>query len=549
MLNNMTRRDFMKGMLAGGVAACSAGLLTACGSASSATSSSTSSGSSGSTASDSVSEPVTLTFFDKNTSAGFDDPVARTITETTGVQIEIQQPTGNPDEKLVLMLSGNELPDIVLMDRRSDIVNQYIEAGALIPLNDLIDQYGSNIKEMYGETLNLSRYQDGQNYYLNNWYGVDPTPDRAVNIRMDLLKELGYGEKAEQGDYFTQEEFVEMLREFKEKYPTIDGKETIPFTVNGEYMDTVLSTFRGMYGMKNYYINEDDEVFFQVRDPRYLEMMQFINQLYTEDLLDNEWATTKSDLFDEKLASGVVFACNDGTPSSVNYAFQSEEDADPDRQFYMFRVVADGVDPDATTFSPRSSLGWDAIGITSSNEYPVETIKLLDFLASEDGQYLLMWGVEGKDWTIENGVHVPSEETLPGFRDDWNGYSSETGIRKWTWCIKNGYGSDGTPYDLVTQYELDEVEQHARISMEGSVWDTAPYDDIAPQSGTLDALAEQKCTDIIDQYFAKMAYASSSEEVAAFYEQMIAEIDANDAASVEQIYTEKYQANLELWAD
>ena len=167
-------------------------------------------------------------------------------------------------------------------------------------------------------------------------------------------------------------------------------------------------------------------------------MVTFINSLYRDGLLDREWAITKTDAFSEKLASGRVFATNGGTPSDVNGLFIQDEGEDTDKQFYMFKVVADGVDPDKTTFSPRSSLGWDAIGITKANKHPEETIKLFDFLASEEGQYLLMWGVEGKDWTIENGVHVPNEKTIPGFRADWGAYSKETGIRKWSWFIKNG---------------------------------------------------------------------------------------------------------------
>lgn len=490
---------------------------------------------------------ITLTWFDKNTGEAFTDPVAEVIKEKTGINIEIQQPTGDPNEKLVLMMTGDTLPDVVLMDRRSDIVNQYIEAGALIPLDDLIEQYGPNIKEMYGEVLNLSRYSDGHTYYLNNWYDLDPTPDRAINIRMDLLKELGYGEKAEKGEPFSQDEFVAMLKAFKEKYPTIDGQETIPFALNGEYMETVLSTFRGMYGMKNYYETEDHQLLFSVRDPQYLDMVTFINSLYRDGLLDREWAITKADAFSEKLASGRVFAANGGTPSDVNGLFIQDEGEDTDKQFYMFKVVADGVDPNKTTYSPRSSLGWDAIGITKANKYPEETIKLFDFLASEEGQYLLMWGVEGKDWTIENGVHVPNEKTIPGFREDWGAYSKETGIRKWSWFVKNGYGSDGTPYDLVTKYDLDAVASHALISMAGSVWDTAPYDNVSPTSGTPEALAEQKCNDIIDQYFAQMVYAQSDDEVKTLYNDMMSELEANDAAAVEKIYTENYQAHLKLW--
>jgi len=482
-------------------------------------------------------EAITLTFFDKNIGEPFTDPVAQAITERTGIIIEIQQPTGNPEEKLNLMLASGDLPDIVLMDRRSDIVSKYIAAGALIPLNDLIDQYGPDITAMYGDVLNKSRYVDGQNYFLNNWYGIDTEPDRGINIRMDLLKEFGYGERAENGDYFTQAEFIDMLRQFKAKEP-----DAIPFTLTAEMMESVYSTFRGMYGMKTYYETAGNVLQLHVRDPRYLDMMKFLNQLYREGLVDKEWAINNSDLLNQKLISGKVMAST--SIGDANNVFQADEGEDTDKQFYMFRVVADGADPNATTFSPRSSLGWDAIGVTVSNEHPEETVKFLNFLASEEGQYLLQWGVEGLHWDMVDGVHVPKAEIIPGFRDNWSEYSKSTGIRKWTWCINNGYGSDGTPYDLVGRYDANEYTKRARVSMVGSVWDTAIYDSLGPLGGTPEALVEQVLIDIMDQGFNKMAYASSEAEVESLYAAMMAELEANGASSIEEIYTKNYQERL-----
>ena len=167
--------------------------------------------------------------------------------------IEIQQPTGNPDEKLNLMLVSGDLPDIALIDRREATLNKYIAGGALIPLNDLIDEYAPNIKKRYGDVLSKSVYEDGKNYYLNNWYGLDPDPNWAINMRMDVLEEFGYGERAKAGDSFTQDEFLDLLRKFKAKYPDVDGKPSIPMTVNADQMPAIIGSFKAMYGMKTYY--------------------------------------------------------------------------------------------------------------------------------------------------------------------------------------------------------------------------------------------------------------------------------------------------------
>ena len=78
-----------------------------------------------------------------------------------------------------------------------------MRAGALLPLNDLIDKYGPDVKEMYGETLNKSRYTDGKNYYLNNWYGEDPDPVAGVLMRYDYLCEIVGKDRADSDEPFT----------------------------------------------------------------------------------------------------------------------------------------------------------------------------------------------------------------------------------------------------------------------------------------------------------------------------------------------------------
>lgn len=491
-------------------------------------------------------EPITLTLFDKNTGDAFTNPVSLEIVKRTGISIEVQQPTGNPDEKLNLMLSSGDLPDIVLIDRRVPTLNRYIEAGALIPLNDLIEQYAPNLYERYGDVLAKSAYKDGKNYYFNNWYGVDPDPNWAFNMRMDILEEFGYGERAKAAEPFTQEEFLDLLRKFKEKYPGDALNPGIPLTVNADYLPAIVGTFKAMYGLKNYY-EHDGVMEFLVRDPKYLDMMKFMNTLYTEGLLDSEWGITNATLYTSKIMSGRVFAVPGGNVSDANAHFRETEGSDTNKLFYMFKVTAPGVEPNETTYGPRSSLGWDGVGITVKNKFPVETIKFLDFLASEEGQYLLMWGLEGVNWNMVDGVHTPTQETLDAIRKDWAAFSKESGVRKWTWMIRNGLGEDGTPYDLIFRYNRDEVNLHGLKSMAGANWDTALYDDIGPRAGTIEALAEQKIKDLIDSSFAAMVNAASHEEVEKLYADLIKQMDDNDAAKVEKIYTENYNARKLLY--
>jgi putative aldouronate transport system substrate-binding protein len=493
-------------------------------------------------------EPITLTFFDKNTGDTFDNEVAKEITKRTGVKFEIQQPTGNPMEKLNLMLASGDLADIILMDRGSDLVNKYIQAGSLIPLNDLIDKYGQNVKEMYGDTLNKTRYSDGKNYYLANWYGLEKEPVLGMLMRMDLLKELGIGEKANNGEPFTAEEYYTLLKTFKEKYPTLNGHETIPLTINAESMGSALTTFKGMWGMKSFY-ESDGKLQYDVKDPRYQEMLLFINRLYREGLIDKEWAVNKTQLWNQKLSNGYTFAtvgaywdANDAN----NVLKKSDGAENVEKQFYAYKVAAPGVDPSQTTFGPRSSLGWDAIGITSANKEPEKTMKVIDFLASEEGQYLLMWGIEGKHWEMADGKHQPKEGVLQKYKEDEK-FAKSTGIRKWTWFIKNGPGTDGTPYDFTGKYEKDAIATVAYKNLEDTVWDTSTYDNLGPAAGTPESLISQKVSDIIDSTIPKIINSSTEADAKALYEKMLKELDKVGLEKVEKVITENFKERKDLW--
>lgn len=485
--------------------------------------------------------PVKLSFFDKNAKdTTLSDPVAKEIMKRTGVTLELEQPTGDPSEKLNLMLGGNNYPDIVLMDRSSGIVDKYVNANALVPLDDLIDKYAPNIKKMYGDTLNKIRNPDGKLYYVSNWYGKDPDAVSGFLMRHDIVKELA-GEKADNAQPFTQEEFVSLLKAYKAKYPN-----GTPFTLRNDTADEFLGHLKGMFGMKTYY-NDNGTLSYDVRDPKYLTMLKFINGLYQDGLLEKEWVVNKTTLWTQKLSSGNVFSTLGSywDPADANTSLTSTKGQDSD--FIAYKVVADGIQPNEVTYGGRSSLGWDAIAITKNCKDPVAAIKFLDFLASEDGQYLMLWGIQGTDFTVENGKHVPNQDVLKQLQSDPNAAIKSTGIGKYTWCIKNGAGSDGTFYHMASAYANDPVQIASNKNLPDTYWDTAEYDALTPQGSTPEGLKAQKLTDIETKAIPKIVDASSEAEMEQQYHQMISDMEAAGLKDVEKIVNDNYQARMKLW--
>ncbi len=490
---------------------------------------------------------LTLTAYDKNVTTTFgSDAVSQAIIEKTGVTLEFFQNSGDAQEKLSVMLASNDYPDLILIDRSTGMIDSYIKASALIPLEDLIDEYAPNIKEMYGEYLDRAKSEDGHIYGLPNWYAMDETPVLAFMIRKDFLAEVAPEEVVNGDRPITQSEFLEYLQAFKTLHPTVDGVTSVPLTMLAENWGSAIGTFKGMFGIKTYAEDENGTLKFDFRDENYKPMLEYINEIQRAGLLDSEWASNKENLWKQKLASGAVFATPEAYWNTAEVSELLQED-NPDAVYLPYKVVADGVDASETTYSSRNPLGWDIVGITSSNPDPVATIKFLDYLASEEGQILLMSGVEGEHYEVQDGVRYIPEDTLETYLSDVSSYQQKTGVRMWTICIKNGDASDGMPYYLYNEYATDETALFAMKTMGDTIWDCSPYEDLTPSGGSVDTLNYTKISDTEQEYCTKMINASSEEAFESLWNEFISTVEALNEEGIETTINENYQKKLELW--
>lgn len=485
---------------------------------------------------------TTLRIFDKNAKDSFDDEIAKAIMEQTGLNIEVIDATDNPDEKVDMMLAYRDYPDIILIDLED--IGRYRENGCLVDISSYVDREGSNVKAMYGDTLNRLREPDGSLYYLSNWYGEDRSAVSAFQIRYDYLVSLVGRERADSDVPFTQEEFLELLRRFREKYPQIDGQDSIAFTLNLKFEYD--NCFRGMYGMKLYY-EDDGRLYHLVRHPRYLDMMNFLNTMYREGLLDKSWVVSNEQLFADNVKSGRVFATTGAYWDLAELNRYLQSTYGEDAVMLGYKVLGEGIDERETTYGGRNTIGWDAIAVTDHCENVQDAIRLIEFLSSEEGQYLMLWGIEGKDWTWENGVHQPSQEILDMLQEE--SVTEKTPIRRWTWFVKNGYGTDGTPYYLTECYMPGRIAQVSNRNMKYDYWDMALYSNLEPERGSREALKWKNIEDILYRAYPKMVNAASQEEMEQIYENMIESMEVEGLSEVEAVITEKYQNRLMQWGE
>ncbi|HER2209532.1 TPA: extracellular solute-binding protein, partial [Streptococcus pyogenes] len=126
------------------------------------------------------------------------------------------------------------------------------------------------------------------------------------------------------------------------------------------------------------------------------EYFRWLNHMYAEGLLDQDSFVQKTDQYKSKIASGRVLGLID---QEWNYgeaenALKSVNNGENTYAHFSVSLNKDIVDH---TFQPTGFDGY-GIGISKTAKDPVRIIKFMDWLASDEGQVLRNWGIEGQHY-------------------------------------------------------------------------------------------------------------------------------------------------------
>jgi len=355
-------------------------------------------------------EPIKISINTIDPKFTWENNVAHEFQKRTGVEMEYLQVVGDLTQKLDLWLAGGDYPDIVVMQPKN--MGKYRDAGAIIPLEDLIDQYGPNIKKAFGKYYDLLRDADGHIYSLAAPVLADETPadwEGYFAVQYDVLREAGYPEIK------TLDQLYDVIKAYYEKHPTIDGQPTIPFGGMGgaDNPDYILNNPAFMAAGKPdhswFSIDGGNNVTMNVTADFTKRYYRFLNKLYNAGMLDQEFFTLNTDSAEAKLAQGRVLA--GWLPAwFTKYPEQSlRTQGKFERQFANLEILFDKNTEDHTnTITPiNSNNNWH---ITKNAKNPKRIIQYVDYLFTDAGQKLLNWGIEGKHYDVVNGKRVVNAE-------------------------------------------------------------------------------------------------------------------------------------------
>ncbi len=478
------------------VMALSIGMLAGCGSsdepASNNEAAGTDSGSAAGTEDKAAADdksPVTFeVYLADGTNDSWDNPVGNAITEATGVTLEISYPvtsSGDEAEDIALMIANDEYPDFIYA--KGSATDLY-EAKALIDMTDLIEQYGPNIKKMYGaelEKLKWSAEDDG--IYQLSYAGVNAQTLKTggtCQIQWAAIKENNYEYPK------TIAEYEALIKKYMAAHPTTeDGLETIGITMSASDWHWMITLgnpagFIADAAPDNgqWIIDENYNCFYKHTSDDEKAYFKWLSRMYDEGILDPNFATQTHDDYIAKLASGRVVAITDAL-WDYNQAQQVLiADGKMDKTYCGLPVVLDETKKSAALLYQGLQVGW-GIAISKDCEDPVRAIKFLDFLCSDEGSVLHKWGIEGVHYQLdENGKRYRTQAEIDASNSDPD-YSKKTGIGNYTGFPIYGDGAEdenGNPYTTVTR-ETVMAEYNAEELAACKAWGVDMLIDIFPQ--------------------------------------------------------------------
>lgn len=185
-------------------------------------------------------DTITFTLFSADPNPNWNqmrDEVGREITKRTGVALDAEFAVGDPEQKIALIASSGEYPDLIMP---KGAANMLVNAGAMIDLKPLIDEHAPNIKKVVGKYMKRLRWseEDPSVYFI-------PTLSTVGNRYFDagggfqlqhaVVRELGYPEIR------TVKDFENAIKAYMEKHPTIDGQPTIGLSLLAENWRMLIS--------------------------------------------------------------------------------------------------------------------------------------------------------------------------------------------------------------------------------------------------------------------------------------------------------------------
>lgn len=447
-----------------------------------------------------------------------DNKIFKIIEEELGYHFEFHVYTGTGENERKNMTAKGEYTDLMTAS------TMLIDAGAAIPLEDYLPNY-PNLYARYEEYLERMKYADGHIYTLPA-FGAEGYETVTYNwhsgffIQKAVLAEFGYPRITTLDEYFS------LIEQYREKYPEIDGRDTIGYTIcNDGYKNYGLvnppALLAGYPNNANCIVDPVTHVASEFRTADISKRFyQTLCRANAKGLVDKDACLISYEQYMEKLSRGNVLGFADEM-WNVKEANESLEKRGLYERMYVSIPLV--FEPDIVEqyddYNRLSAIS--GYMISTDCEEPEKILEMFDTLLEEKWQKLMVWGIEGEDYLIdESGMFYRTEEmreeqSLP----DWE-YENSAQVYFWHSPKIEGAYSDGNSADKKTQigeykatlseYDLHFLEQYQMQSF-GDFFRTPieqppyfPTWNITVVEGSKEAIAQENASRCNTEYLPRL---------------------------------------------
>ena len=384
-------------------------------------------------------EPYTVTMVLNGSTQPDEERIEQKINEILEPELNanldiVVLPWASASQQLQLMLSGDEKIDVFYTQATNAV--QYMNAGQIVDMSELIDKYGTNIKQIYGEDIAKINQIEGFVYGVPNQIERGSIP--AVFMRKDLVEK-----------YNIDTTQIKEPKDLESVFETVKAGEpdmTMLYSINDG--DTpVTRLFRGDNLSDNNYLGV---------------LMDQTNSTKLENFFATDWFKDTTTMLYNWYQKGYISqdagtntenwrtVCKAGNLFSLFFAYHPGTPVEFESSTgYDFEIVPFYNEPIINS----SSYNGVTFSIAQNSENPEKTMEVLDYIyGSSEIMNLLNWGEQDKDYVIEdadNGIINFPE----GITSDNAGYNLNLG-----WELPNQFiaykwtGSDPQLWEKMEEF-------------------------------------------------------------------------------------------------
>ncbi|WP_245864362.1 extracellular solute-binding protein [Paenibacillus donghaensis] len=320
----------------------------------------------------------------------------------SGVKLDIRWvPEGVYTDKMNTGLTTNSLPKVTFVKFTDyNLVKNAIKSDAFWEIGPYLQQF-PNLGKLSPSILNQAAVE-GKVYGL---YTERPSSRQGIIIRKDWLSHLKLAPPQ------TLDELYEVMRQFTYNDPDGNGKQdTFGLVDRNDLVYGVFKTLSSYFGTPNNWKQENGQFIPEFVTPEYMDTMNFMKKLYDEKIINQDFALTSKEVQRDKFIRGTagVFI---GSMTDVQRLSIEAKMVNPQAELALINRIEGPQGYKVWSIPNYFGLYLFSKKAIVTEQELLQVLSFFDRSLDKDVSNLMMYGFEGRHYSLEDGKVILPEGT------------------------------------------------------------------------------------------------------------------------------------------